>query len=256
MKKVRYLCAVLVGTAILTLFIIDGCKSTQPLESEVLKAKIRRVMEDAWNNGNVDVLDELYDADFVRHFPPIGEYTGLETHKERVKLIRSAYPDHRMFIHDILIDGDRAAIRYMWVGTHSGSGLSLPPTGKRVEVEGCDMYRLVDGKIVDEWSSLEIKRLMYMTARRIRYASSPALSNAAVYFKSGSLYKCKLEPDFVCKKYMGNVDNYMNSVAIVEHPDGSKYLVALMSNVLRKNSAVEHQTLATYFDRILRGEKK
>ena len=48
----------------------------------------------------------------------------------------------------------------------------------------------------------------------------------------------------------------MYSVAIVEHPDGSKYLVALMSNVLRKNSAVEHQTLATYFDRILRGEKK
>ena len=60
------------------------------------------------------------------------------------------------------------------------------------------LIALERGKIVDEWSSLEIKRLMYMTARRIRYASSPALSNAAVYFKSGSLYKCKLEPDFVC----------------------------------------------------------
>ena len=107
------------------------------------------------------------------------------------------------------------------------------------------------GKLVDEWSSLEIKRLMYMTARRIRYASSPALNNAAVYFKSGSLYRCKPEPNFVCKKYMGNVDNYMNSVAIVEHPDGRTYLIALMSNVLRKNSAVEHQTLATYIDRIL-----
>lgn len=107
------------------------------------------------------------------------------------------------------------------------------------------------GKIVDKWSSLEIKRLMYMTARRIRYASSPALTNSAVYFKSGSQYKCKQEEGFKCGKYMGNVENYMNSVAIMEHPEGRTYLVALMSNVLKKNSAVEHQTIATYVDRIL-----
>lgn len=113
------------------------------------------------------------------------------------------------------------------------------------------LIALERGKIVDPWSSLEIKRLMYMTARRIRYASSPALTNAAVYFKSGSQYRCKQEEGFKCGKYMGNVDNYMNSVAIVEHPDGRTYLVALMSNVLRKNSAVEHQTIATYVDRIM-----
>ena len=113
------------------------------------------------------------------------------------------------------------------------------------------LIALEKGQIVDEPSSLEIKKLMYMTARRIRYASSPALANAAVYFKSGSLYRCKAEPDFICKKYMGNVENVMNSVAIVEHPDGCTYLVAMMSNILRKNSAVEHQTLATYIDRIV-----
>jgi len=107
------------------------------------------------------------------------------------------------------------------------------------------------GYIVDEWSSLEIKRLMYMTAKRIRFASSSALNNAAVYFKSGSLYRCKPEPGFACGKYLGNMDNYMNSVAIIEQPDGRIYLVALMSNVLRKNSAVDHQSLATFIDRIL-----
>ena len=90
-----------------------------------------------------------------------------------------------------------------------------------------------------------------MTARRIRYASSPALANAAVYFKSGSLYRCKPEPDFICEKYKGNVENIMNSVIIVEHPDGKIYLVGLMSNILKKNSAVEHQSLATFIDRIL-----
>lgn len=113
------------------------------------------------------------------------------------------------------------------------------------------LIALERGKVVDEWSSLEVKRLMYMTARRIRYASAPRLQEAAVYFKSGSLYRCKPEPGFKCGKYMGNVENGMNSVAIVEHPDGRTYLVALMSNVLRKNSAVEHQSLATFIDRIL-----
>jgi hypothetical protein len=113
---------------------------------------------------------------------------------------------------------------------------------------------LEQGKLVDAWSSLQIKRLMYMTQRRIRYASSPALNNAAVYFKSGSLYRCKPEEGYACKKYQGNVENLMNSVAIVESPAGEPrmfYLVALTSNVLKKNSAVEHQTFATRLQALL-----
>ncbi len=105
-----------------------------------------------------------------------------------------------------------------------------------------------EGKLVDEWSSLQIKRLLYMTERRIRYASAPALNEAAVYFKSGSLYQCKEEEGFQCTKYRGNVINYMNSVAIVEQEiDGVKldYIVILISNVLRKNSAEDHQALGT-----------
>ena len=93
-----------------------------------------------------------------------------------------------------------------------------------------------------------------MTEKRIRYASHPALKDAAVYFKSGSLYKCKPEPGFVCKKYHGNVRNYMNSVAIVESPVGEirlDYIVTLLSNVLYKNSAVEHQTLGTRIHRVI-----
>ncbi|RKD91242.1 serine hydrolase [Mangrovibacterium diazotrophicum] len=108
------------------------------------------------------------------------------------------------------------------------------------------------GKIVDQKSSLEIKRLMYMTDRRIRYGSSPRLTNAAIYFKSGSLYKCKPEEGFECKKYMGNVENYMNSVVIVEQPDGTIYMVALMSNVLKKNSNLDHLGLGSSIDDLIR----
>jgi len=114
--------------------------------------------------------------------------------------------------------------------------------------------RLEQGRLVDEFSSTEIKRLLYSTERRIRYASSPALFDSAVYFKSGSLFGCQPEPGFVCRAYQGNVRNFMNSLAIVEWPAKERkvhYIVTLMSNVLRRNSAVDHQTLATKIHRLL-----
>lgn len=114
------------------------------------------------------------------------------------------------------------------------------------------LIQLEQGKVVDEQSSLEMKRLMYMTDRRIRYAQAPALKEAAVYFKSGSLYKCDRSKGEACGKYMGNVTNFMNSVAIVEHPDNCKYMVVLMTNVLRKNSASDHMYLAGNIDKIIR----
>lgn len=120
------------------------------------------------------------------------------------------------------------------------------------------LLKMEQGLLVDEFSSREIKRLLYMTGKRIRYASSPALYRSAVYFKSGSLYKCKPEEGFTCRKYRGNVLNQLASVAIVEQKAPQKrrhYLVAVMSNVLYENSAVAHQTLATRLHRILETDK-
>ena len=114
------------------------------------------------------------------------------------------------------------------------------------------MLALERGDLIDVESSLEIKRLLYMTDRRIRYASNASLKDAAVYFKSGSLYKCDRTTMPDCGKYMGNVQNFMNSVAIIEHEDGTTYLVALMSNVLKKNSNIDHNTLAGRIDKIMR----
>jgi hypothetical protein len=114
--------------------------------------------------------------------------------------------------------------------------------------------RMEQGRLVDEFSSREIKRLLYMTERRIRYASAPALKDSAVYFKSGSLYSCQEEEGFKCGKYMGNKKNYMNSVAIVENFNEGRplhYIATLISNVLRKNSAVDHQTMGTRIHRLI-----
>ena len=112
--------------------------------------------------------------------------------------------------------------------------------------------KLEQGLVVDEESSLEIKRLLYMTDRRIRYGASPRLNNAAVYFKSGSLYSNNKSLGTPYGEYKGNVYNYMNSVCIVEHPSGVNYIVCLESNVLSKNSAGAHLYLASAIDKAIR----
>jgi hypothetical protein len=133
----------------------------------------------------------------------------------------------------------------------NGGGLSYASARSLMDF----LLKMENGVLVDEWSSRQLKRLLYMTERRIRYASSPELKDAAVYFKSGSWYKCKAEEGFKCGSYRGNVINYMNSVAIVEQEiDGVKlqYMVIVISNVLRQNSAVEHQTLGTEIHRLIK----
>ncbi len=112
------------------------------------------------------------------------------------------------------------------------------------------LIKMEQGKLVDPWSSLELKRLLYFVRPRYRYASSPALNNAAVFFKSGSLFECEAEPGYKCLQYKGNKVNLMHSVAVVE--SGTKtYLIAMMSNVLRINSAVEHQTIAGEIEKLI-----
>ncbi len=94
-----------------------------------------------------------------------------------------------------------------------------------------------------------------MTDIRIRYAASPALDDAAVYFKSGSLYSCRPEPGYQCGKYLGNKWNFLNSATVIETHDPSQrmhYIVVVLSNVLRKNSAEEHENLARAIHQLMK----
>ncbi|RMA64757.1 serine hydrolase [Ulvibacter antarcticus] len=110
------------------------------------------------------------------------------------------------------------------------------------------LVQLEQGKVIDSSSSLEMKRLLYSTDRRIRYAQSKKLDSARVYFKSGSFYSCDKSKPGHCGEYAGNKFNYMNSVITVEHPNGKKYIVCLMTNVLSKNSGTAHMYLASQID--------
>ncbi len=154
-------------------------------------------------------------------------------------------------LRDMGISSDEWRLGSLFTGGARGH---IPPRGGSIGTPiGLMKYivHMEQGKIVDPETSLEMKRLLYMTGRRIRYAASPKLSEAAVYFKSGSLYKCSESGK--CGAYMGDVENFMNSVAIVEHPNGARYIVCLMSNVKRKNSAYDHLELANKIDDLFKG---
>jgi hypothetical protein len=107
------------------------------------------------------------------------------------------------------------------------------------------VFRIEQGQLVDSWSSLQMKKYMYMTKRRYRYSYAPELGDSAVFFKSGSLYSCRPEEGFRCDKYMGNKQNLMNSVAVVEEAGAGQphYIAVLMSNVLKFNSAWDHSRI-------------
>ena len=122
------------------------------------------------------------------------------------------------------------------------------------------LVRLEQGRLVDYWSSLKMKKFLYMTSRRYRYVFSDALKPSAVYYKSGSFYKCVEEEGFTCGKYKGNKLNAMNSIAIIETPatdeQGQKrYIAALTSDVRKVNSAWDHSRIGSAVDKLIRTRK-
>ncbi|MBI5511761.1 MAG: hypothetical protein HY903_23645 [Deltaproteobacteria bacterium] len=124
------------------------------------------------------------------------------------------------------------------------------------------LVRMEQGRMVDPWSSLELKKMIYLTRRRVRYAAAPELADAAVFFKSGSLFQCKPEEGFTCVQYEGNEVNVLNALVEVETPEipGATaeapakkhvYLVAVMSNELKRNAAADHGKLASEIHKLI-----
>jgi hypothetical protein len=146
---------------------------------------------------------------------------------------------------------DTSALRQGTLFTRRGAALIPGASSYATPLELLRwLVRMEQGRMVDAWSSLELKKLLYFARARYRYAAAPALANAAVFFKSGSFFQCRPEPGFQCAQYKGNATNIMNSVAAVES-GGRVYLVALMSNVLKINSASEHMAIAGEIERLV-----
>jgi steroid delta-isomerase-like uncharacterized protein len=119
--------------------------------SEQNKALVRRVIEEAWNRGNLEVVDEIFAPDYTEHILRPGQEPGTEGYKGRVLTTRAAFPDLVCDVEDLIAEGDRIALRYTLRGRHDGELAGTPPSGRRMSSDGMVFARFQDGKIVERW---------------------------------------------------------------------------------------------------------
>ncbi|PWJ54328.1 conserved hypothetical protein, steroid delta-isomerase-related [Quadrisphaera granulorum] len=113
-------------------------------------ALITRVWAAAWDHGDVDAFDELLAPTYRRLTGPQDDGLDLDGYKATVTATRTAFPDFTTTVDDVVVSGDRAAIRWRSSGTHAHSFLGVPPTHRRVEVSGATFARFEGGRIVRE----------------------------------------------------------------------------------------------------------
>jgi len=128
--------------------------------SDENKAIARRVQEEAFNQGNLAVIDELVSADYVDHDLPPGFPPGREGFKQMVAMYRAAFPDVQMTIDDVVAEGDKVVMRWTAKGTHQGELMGIPPTNKQVTVTGVDINRLAGGKLAEHWGHFDQMGMM------------------------------------------------------------------------------------------------
>ena len=112
-------------------------------------AVVRRLYEEVFNQGNPDVVDELYAPDFVDHTP--GAPQGPAGAKQVIGGVLAGLPDLRVTAEPWLVDGDLVATLVTFRGTHQGELLGVAPTGQPVEWSHIDIHRVEGGRITELW---------------------------------------------------------------------------------------------------------
>ena len=117
---------------------------------------VRRLIDEAWNKGNLKVIDEICSPDIVNN-DPMNPLRGVESLKGLVKKYRTAFPDCRLDVEEVLSMGDRLAVRWRFSGTHQGPLEGIAPTGRRANGTGLTMYHFMGDRISQafvNWDSL------------------------------------------------------------------------------------------------------
>lgn len=129
--------------------------------TEANKQLVRREVTEAWNEGNLDVVDELFAADCVDHVPLLPEeIRGREGHKQMIQAFRATFPDLEMSIDELVAEGDTVAFRFSLRGTHDGDFMGIEATGNAVELTGSVFARVDDGRIAEAWAQYDALGLL------------------------------------------------------------------------------------------------
>ena len=126
---------------------------------EANKAVIQRLFEEVFNQGKIEVLDDIV-AEHVLHHDatsPEPKHESSVSFKQVTHLFQAAFPDANIPLFDLIAEGDRVVARWGLRGTHQGTFMDVPPTDKPVSVNGIIIYRLVDQKIVEYWEAFDTR---------------------------------------------------------------------------------------------------
>ena len=116
------------------------------------KAIAMRVFEENFNQGKFQVVDEIYARDFENH--GLHRIAYLQEDQDAVHAEKKAFPDLKMTVDMMVAEGDLVSVMWIFRGTHTAAGYGgFPPTGAKIAFRGITVWRIVDGKIRDEWTA-------------------------------------------------------------------------------------------------------
>jgi len=128
--------------------------------SEQNKALVRRFLDQVYNNARPEVIDELIADDYIDHSAPPDQAPGPAGTRQIYDVFRTAFPDLRVEIHDLVAEGDLVVVRTTMTGTSRGPLMGAQPTGKPVQIASIMIVRLRDGRFVERWEQMDHLGLM------------------------------------------------------------------------------------------------
>ena len=131
------------------------------------KAIVQRYWDGKWNARRPEILDELQTPDVVYHGTSM-EMNGIEEYKQVYSSYLSAFHDTQVTIEDLIAEGDRVMTRVTFRGVHKGELAGIAPTGKNLTISLFTVFRLVDGKIAEEWEIIDELGMMHQLGMELK----------------------------------------------------------------------------------------
>jgi steroid delta-isomerase-like uncharacterized protein len=142
------------------------------------KAVAGRVFEEIFNQGKFQVADEIYASDFVNH--GLHKNFDLQADQAAVHAEKKAFPDLKMTVDLMVAEGDLVTVVWTFRGTNTAAGYGLPPTGARIELRGITVWRIVDGKIREEWTSFDDLQAAHQFVTQLKWPLLGILAAAVI----------------------------------------------------------------------------
>lgn len=132
------------------------------------KNLLRRFYKDVYVDWNMALVDEVVSPQFTSHDWPEGA-TGPQAFRDYYSAIRSAVPDARYEVDDLIAEGDRVVVRWRLLGTHKGDFRGIAATGRPITLKGIAIYRVEGGKLLERWVVSDLHGML----EEIRGSSPP-----------------------------------------------------------------------------------